>query len=359
MPDAGERSYAYAKACGIIGKSFVGRRMTSLLSLRSLNELDRLVFPGAQRELPGRELLVDLEKRITERSVSQIAAVLDSYENPPEILCRLLRACEYADLKTCLNYMANGKKNIPSFTGIGRYATIKSEFFPNLEKMLEGTEFNFIPDEYTKSMQEGNFDITVLETKLDSLYYNALKDSLLRLPGGDRFLAQKIIADEISLLNCVWALRLRVYFKKSPDEIKKHLIDIKLPAAAGEISSVRYAQTGGASKEISLAEQAVESLNKDMDLRSDWKGWKWEKFLNPEIPGQMWTVQPRYFQNAASWHLFRLALKYFRISPFAVSAIFCYIKIKQFEEDILTSIAEGLGLGMPCADVFSLLEVSP
>jgi vacuolar-type H+-ATPase subunit C/Vma6 len=359
MPDAGERAYAYTKACGIIGKSFVGKRMSALAGLRSLNELDRLVFPGAQRELPVRELLVDLEKRITRRSAEQIVAVLDSYEKPPELLIRLLRSCEYDDLKTFLNYLADGRKAAPSWTNIGRFATVKTEHFPDLNLMLEGTEFDFLPVKYFKNVQEGNLSIEALETELDNHYYCGLKDGLLRLSGGDRALAQKIISEEISLLNCVWALRLRVYFKEPADEIEKHLIDIKLPVASEDIPKERYAQTSRPQKEISLAAEAVQSLNKDLDSRSDWKGWRWEKLLNPEKPGEMWVAQPRHFQNAASLYLHRRALSFFRQSPFAVSAIFCYIKLKQFEEDILTSITEGLGLGMPCDDVFSLLEVSP
>jgi vacuolar-type H+-ATPase subunit C/Vma6 len=43
--------------------------------------------------------------------------------------------------------------------------------------------------------------------------------------------------------------------------------------------------------------------------------------------------------------------------PFSINSIFCYIKLKQFEEDLLTSITEGLGLGMAGKDVFNLLEV--
>ena len=43
----------------------------------------------------------------------------------------------------------------------------------------------------------------------------------------------------------------------------------------------------------------------------------------------------------------------------APDAAACFIKLKQFEEDLLTSVAEGLGLGMSGRDVFSLLEVEP
>ena len=64
----------------------------------------------------------------------------------------------------------------------------------------------------------------------------------------------------------------------------------------------------------------------------------------------------RYFQNAASEYLYGLGMHYFHQMPLAVSTVFCYIKLKQFEEDLLTSVAEGLGLGMAGGEVFDLLE---
>jgi vacuolar-type H+-ATPase subunit C/Vma6 len=109
----------------------------------------------------------------------------------------------------------------------------------------------------------------------------------------------------------------------------------------------------------SLSEDAVQSLSLPLDTRSAWEGWKWEEFLNGEKPGEQWQADPRFFQNAASEYLYRLALRFFRRDPFSLGTAFCFIKLKQFEEDLLTSVAEGLGLGMSSADVFSLLEVSP
>jgi vacuolar-type H+-ATPase subunit C/Vma6 len=81
--------------------------------------------------------------------------------------------------------------------------------------------------------------------------------------------------------------------------------------------------------------------------------------LNPEIPGRSWTADPRYFQNAAGDYLYKLALRAFRRRPFSLDTAFCFIRIKQYEEDLLTSVAEGLGLGMSGQDVFALLEVTP
>ena len=52
MLRSGERAYVYAKACGIVGKSFVGARIAALEPAGRLADLDRLVFPQSFRELP-------------------------------------------------------------------------------------------------------------------------------------------------------------------------------------------------------------------------------------------------------------------------------------------------------------------
>jgi vacuolar-type H+-ATPase subunit C/Vma6 len=89
-----------------------------------------------------------------------------------------------------------------------------------------------------------------------------------------------------------------------------------------------------------------------------WKDWKWESMLNKENPNEHWSANPRHFQNAASQYLYRLTLRSFHLNPMSVSSFFCFIKLKQFEEDFLTSIAEGFSLGMDSLGVFNLLEIS-
>jgi len=333
--------YAYAKACGIIGKSYLGKRISLLAGLHAISELDRLIFPDLRRELPGRELLFDLERRITERAVRQIMTIVGSYPHPPELLVRMLKVYEYNDLKVSLQHIAAGKKNLPNISDIGDFGTIRFDAFPDIKKMVHGTEYDFILSDL-KSQQYENMDIAQIETKLDAHYYLGLVGYLPHLSAEDRITVQKIIADEISLRNCAWALRLRTYYQKTANETSKHLMDIKLKG----------------SKNKSLAADAVSSLELPLDSRQPWRGWKWEKLLNPEEPSVIWAADPRYFQNAASQYLYRLARKYFHRSPMEVSAVFCFIKLKQYEEDLLTSVAEGLALGMESTSVFKLLEVS-
>ncbi|MDR0878802.1 MAG: V-type ATPase subunit [Treponema sp.] len=346
MPGAGERAYAYSKACGIIGKSFVGKRLSALGGVSRLNELDRLIFPLQSKDLPGRELLSDIENRIQGRTVKQILAIVGSYANPPELLVHLLRAYEYSDLKTCINYLSGGVKTSPAFTNIGRFGTVRFEAFPDLAAMLLETDFAFLLErddikEIAKAAAGANVDTVNIETELDFHYYDALIKTLNSLSASDRIFAEKILAEEISLRNSLWALRLRTYYGKSPKEAGTALMDIRM-------------KTG---TEILPASDARASLDLPLDSRAPWKGWRWERFLNPEKPGVQWYADPRYFQNAASEHLYRLALRFFHRKPFSISAVFCFIKLKTFEEDLLTSVAEGLGLGLSSGDVFDLLEV--
>jgi len=302
--------YAYAKASWIIGKSFLGERISSLSGIHTLSELDRLIFPDRHKELPGRELLVDMEKRILERAVYQILSVVNSYSQPPKLLVRVLKGFEYSDLIS----------------------------------------------ESLKSLKEGK-KLTSLETDLDYSYYEGLIESLFGLDADDREIASRLIADEISLRNCIWAIRLRTYYHKSEAETAKYLMDFKVHANIYQ-------------KKKSLAADAKASLDFSLDVRKDWRGWKWEKFLNqepsaerplderlPDSPAH-WTVDPRHFQNAAAQYLYHLFYHNFHSSPMSVSSIYCFIKLKQFEEDLLTSIAEGLSLGLDSSAVFKLLEVA-
>ncbi|MDR2102878.1 MAG: V-type ATPase subunit [Treponema sp.] len=335
MPVSGERAYVYAKACGIIGKSFIGKRISALGGVSRLSELDRLVFPQTSRELPERELLLDLENRIIGRSIQQILTIVDSYKKPPPLLRRLVRVYEYGDLKSVLSALAGRGGKMPVFTDIGSFGTVNFKAYPDLPAMVRGTEFEFLIKE--KLPADTDAGVISLQIKLDRHFYTSLWQDLLSLPKKDRLSAERILAEEISLRNVVWALRLRTYYGLPPEEVRDMIFS--LPGKK------------------SLTEDAEASLSMALDNHADWERWKRLSFLNPETPERPWRADPRTFQNAASEYLYRLARLSFRQRPFSIDTAFCFIKLKQFEEDLLTSIAEGLGLGMPSRDVFDLLEV--
>ncbi|MDR2211558.1 MAG: V-type ATPase subunit [Spirochaetaceae bacterium] len=341
----GERAYAYAKACGITGKSFVGRRTAALHSVSRLSELDRLIFGPGARELPERELLPDLEKRLLKRSVDAILSIVNSYRDPPELLAVLVRVYEYNDLKEALSMIPppeNALARRPVFVDLGRFGRVRFNQWPNARAMLKQTEFEFLLEEDGRVRRE--YEGLPLDTVLDRHYYKKLWQSIRRLKKSDRQSAEDICTEEISLRNCAWVLRLRTYYGMIGEEVKRHLVVLE--------------------EQPHLSRDALEALDLPLDSRGEWERWRRVRFLNPEVPHSrrtfpgagIWNADPRYFQNAAAKHLYKLALRSFRKKPSSVDAAFCFIKLKQFEEDLVTSNAEGLDMGMAGRDVSGILE---
>ena len=342
MLGAGERAYAYGKACGIIGKSFVGKRVRSLENVSRLSELDRLIFPASSQNLPEKELLIDIEGRIISRSVNSIISIVKCFSVVPEFFSLLVRSYEYADLKSAIIGALEKEVKAPAHADLGPFQTVNFGAWPDIPGMIKKTEFAFLLD--SKDVFDEKQGFVLLQTALDRHYYNTLWKSLFSLPVNDRRTAEKILSAEISIRNSGWALRLRRYYGMQANEVKPHLIDIRVKRKVMHGSS-------------SLSEEAVCSLEYPLDNFAPWSSWRWKEFLNPDSGGKLWQADPRYFQNTSSRYLYRLAKNNFRLHPFSLDTVFCFIKLKQFEEDILTSSSEGLGMGMSGRDVLSLLGV--
>lgn len=327
----GERAFVYAKACGIIGKSFVGKRIRALSGLTRLSELDRLLFPDSGRELPERELLPDLEGRIIERSIHQILSVIGSFGKPPELLVLMLRSYEYADLKSVLSALSN-KEPKPRITDIGRFRTVNFDVYPSLKDMLKNTEFSFL------IKKEDSLNSDEMKAEIDRRYYMELYNALSRLSPTDRAGIGKIIDDEIRLRNISWVLRLRTYYQMNTDKIAEMLISID--------------------RKKDLTQDALDSFAFPLDNKTDWMQWKWAKFVNEESSSSFWSIDPRYFQNKVSRYLYKRAYACFHTNPFSLLPVFCFVRLKQFEEDLLTSTAEGFGFGLSSRETLGLLEVA-
>jgi vacuolar-type H+-ATPase subunit C/Vma6 len=388
MRTPGERAYVYAKACDIIGKSFVGKRLAWLEPVSRLSELDRLVFPKSYRDLPERDLLVDLERRIMERASDQIIRIVNSFSRPPAFLVRLLRGYEYNDLKSALVALAGNEPAMPEVTDLGRFTQVHFSAYPDLPAMLRDTEFAFLLEELQGRdlSKMAGADGIHLQTRLDIHYYTKLWEDLLQLPIRDRVESGKILEEEIALRNVVWALRLRTYYRMEAREVRDYLVRIDMrkrghhyipprllnrkrpqpdPTLVGtNFSTVMTIQRQQRSKlrlwqsrkNRNLTEDAEAALELPLDQREPWDGWSRASFLNKEEPGKHWKLDPRYVQNAASEYLYNMARVSFHHRPFTMDSTVCFIKLKQFEEDMLTSIAEGLTLGMQSRDVLHLLE---
>jgi hypothetical protein len=384
-----ERAYTYAKSRGIIGKSFIEKRAGRLAPVTGLQDLEQLVFPNTLLESPlsnqkqdekrlgrrqwrlssgvhfekgdfsagrpGRpEGGIDaVETRIIRRSAKAILSVLGAFRTTPEILVLLARSYEYADLKRFIAVLDAGESSAPPWTPLGKFSTVNFSAWPDLNAMLKGSEFEFLgPGHGTggrdyKTAAAGRSgagqrhgetdDVNVL---LDRLYYKKLLQAIAKIPKKDFTGCRHLFFEEISLLNCTLAMRLRSYYGMNARDVKARLIDGRLSRNGRSLSA-----------------DAEASLSMELNHLADWQDWRRKSFLNPAGSGKYWKCDPRRFQTAASIYLYKLALRYFRSRPFTLDTSCCFIRLKQFEEQVLTGVAEGVKLKMDAVDSLKTLGV--
>jgi vacuolar-type H+-ATPase subunit C/Vma6 len=284
-----ERAYVYAKASGMIAKSFVKDRVERLSGITSLETLEDMLFGVVDTS----EDIEGIEKRLERREREAIAKILKAFYSPPRLLCVLAESDRFAQ---------------PS----GRVNSDAAPDAPDIDEVA----------------------------RQNRAYYFLLWEELQKTPLSDRALIAAIITDEIRLKNAVWALRLRVYYEMDTERIKTFLIDIK------------------PKKGRSLYAEAVQSLSLDIEEEAQWHSWQLWKYANRPVSGQYWKIAPRFFQNKASLHLYRLAQKSFHSRPFSLDSACCFIKLKQFEREILSSVAEAARLGFSGADALATLGLS-
>ncbi len=333
MISSAQRAYGYAKACGIVGKSFVGPRVAKLANYSQLAEFDRLLFPEPHLELPARELLFDLENRISRKIAAQIVQLLSQITVTSRVFQLLVRSYECSDLKMYLQAFAVGDKKPPEPIPIGPFSTVNFSRYPDIHAMLKGTDYEWIVDEQDITPDK----MLDIQIKIDTWYYTALWDTVVHQRSRDRLYLQSLIAEEIELKNLLWALRLKIYYELEQQDIEKCLI------------SIPY-------KNNNLADTAYMALSLPVDQFAAWQSFKYSSLINPEGE-ENWQIDPRYIQQAAALELYRKARLYFRRDPFSLTTYACFIKLKQFEENLLISMAEGLALGFSGKDILNMLGI--
>jgi hypothetical protein len=283
-------------------RSFVESRVNRLAAVSGMAAFERLVFGDVPSgEMGAAATIDDIERRLEQREDEAIAKIMKSFSRSnaksPELLTMLAKSD-------------------------------RSEVVVSGEADDEAGEPSETRDISGIARQNG-------------VYYTSLWHELEKTPLSDRKLITNIIAEEIRLKNAVWALRLRVYYLLPSEQIKAFLIMVKPEK-----------------NKPPLYADALKSLEPDIEEETQWHNWRLWKYVNKPVFGQYWKIDPRFFQNQASLHLYRLARKALRGNPFTLDTACCFIKLKQFEKEVLTSVAEAIRLGLTGADALEILGLS-
>ncbi|MDR0540415.1 MAG: V-type ATPase subunit [Spirochaetaceae bacterium] len=341
MP-AARRAFIYAKSCGIFARSLLFKRSEEIAALTSLDAFAALLRREMAEPAPpvhGEPALLTLERMIREHTDKQISRLLSLFSAgaaPPPLLAALARKQEAAGLSQALAALAAGETECPPQSNqrkpCSRRGCVHFDAYPDMRGMLKGSPYaSLLALQKKLSLSEKPL---YYQAELEKAYWNYVYSALENTPFSDRVIITKMIHSEIALQNAVWALRLRVYYNFDAEETQRFFVRIK---PAKNYPSVDYA--------------ARQSLSYDTGHYAAWQHWKYASFLNPEMPGQIWQADPRFFQNNAALYLTEMARKSFHRQPFTLDSAACFIYLKRAEERALTGISEALALGIPPAEV--------
>ena len=156
-------SFVYAKASGLLSKSFTGDNANRLFAVRSLRELYTLLFDEDVPSVPEVLLAKEIELKAKEKFIALYKSLLNEFEKPARILSEIISLFEYEN----------------------------SEIF---------------------------------DTQKDMDAIASFWSAVMELSGNDRDNLKQLCLMEISFKNIMWVLRLKVFYHLSDGEILNHLV---------------------------------------------------------------------------------------------------------------------------------------
>jgi vacuolar-type H+-ATPase subunit C/Vma6 len=317
----GIQAYVYAKTSGMLASSFVGTRLNRLFEANSLSDLWALCFDTEVPVVPEVILAKSVEKEAEKRFVGDYIALLKMYKKPPALLVELLRSFDYDNLKEIGAELCFNTGIEPDIVDIGNYSMLYYKAGKDIGRMVRESPVSW----YTVPTPATQMDA---DTKLDKQYIVGLWKSVKKLPAHERRTIENLIREEIVMHNIAWAIRLRVYFDFSKDDV------IPLLAYSGAEPDMKD----------ELARDAIKILDYPIDGYEAWAQWKYAELLNPHEEGVYWSIDPRWVQHAAKLRAYKSALALFHRHPFSISVMVSFFKIKQYELDCVRTAAEALRL---------------
>lgn len=332
MDKSAADSYVYAKASGMLARSYVGERARQLFSFHTLQELWAFLFKKEVPVVPETLLAHALEQEAFERFIYDYKKLVGNYSDPDSIVLTLLRSFDYENLKDISASLSLGEKKIPDIQKISPFNIINYDKWPDIALVTSGgplSWYNSIPP--VSEQHLANY-------KLDCHYIMSLWNAAKQLHSSCREEILKLIGEKIRIDNIVWAIRLRFYYKMQREEI------IPLLAYSTE------------KKESSdpLAYEAIKTLDLELDNYDAWKNWKYSRLLNPHEEGVVWTIDPRWISNSYKSLYVKKAYKLFHKYPFTACPIVCWFIIKRNELDNIRTASESLRLSIDSSQAMQM-----
>lgn len=327
MDRATASDYIYAKASGILARSFVGERAAELFSARSLSELWSMVLGTEVPAVPEVVLAKRLEEAASAKLISDYSKLLDMFDKPDKVLILLLQYFDYSNLKSLGAAAAMNQKERPHLRDISPYNVLNYEGWPSIKKITHNTSLAWY--DKVPSVAEQQF----LDNKIDSQFVLDLWRAAESLPGGSKKPVEDLLLKKYAIRNMIWALRLKVFYKMPKEEILNHITFLDKKNGAQDL----------------LAKEAVAILDKNPEHYEEWANWKYANYLNRHEEGSIWCVDPSWVEDSAHRDLMWTATHKFHRYPFTATVLVCWFFIKLNELDYIRAAVEALRLNVNAA----------
>lgn len=321
MDRSSASSYVYAKASGMLARSYVGSRTEKLFSVHTLSELWALLFDEEVPSVPEMFMAKQIEEKALNRFVNQYIKLVNTYTNPDEVLIALLESYDFDNLKLMAAALTVGGEK-PFIRNIKPYSILNYDAYPDISKITAGSIlswYNKVP--HVHEQKE-------LDTKLDIQFVRYLWASIDKLSTADKKPVKELITLVYSIRNIIWAMRLKVFYKMPAEEIRKRLAFVNTECPKDDI----------------IASDALAILDKSVDSWEDWENWKYARFLNPHEEGTVWNLDPLWVEAKTSRYFYDKALKEFHRYQFSPMVLVTWFYIKMNELHYIITAVEAIRL---------------
>ena len=334
MDKTGAEAFVYAKAAGLLRKSFINEKASQLFKVNKVDDLWTLLFSSQPPALPEVLLAQEIEKEAQKRFLAQYTNLLNQYDKPEPILAAQLSFYEAENLKEICAALCNGEQECPPLIPLNANVCSSGLDFsawPDIKKITQNTEYSWldsVPDRHAQ--QEIDF-------KIDLQCVQNLWKAIEKTDSSCRQVLFDFYTEEYIMKNIVWVLRLKRYYKMDGEQIRQHLIYI----------------TQAADKNDPIAAPALQIIDKDMEDYNQWKNWKYDELLNPHESGEVWQLEPGWIERKSLVRMNKFAQRLFHLYGMTSAALIGWFYMKDFELRCIRTAVESLRLNISQAEAMS------
>ncbi len=335
MDKSGADAFVFAKANGILGKSFVKNRASHLFEAKSLTELWTLIFKSQPPAVPEVLLAQEIENKAFSDFINEYKSFINCYDSPDPVLVDQLFIYEAENLKEMGAALCSGESELPPVLDLGNFSVLDYKAWPDISKITKSSVFSW----YNKV--PGIHEQRALELKIDLQVCRHLWDSICKEKGDARDFLMNLYKREFIIQNIVWVLRMRLYYNMKKEQILSSLIYV----------------TDHPSGQDPVAAPAMRIIDWPLDDYDRWENWTYSSLLNPRENGEVWQIDPVWIEKQNKVVINKMAGVLFHQFPSDSCFLIGWYKMKDFELSCIRTAVESLRFNVSMQDAMDTIGI--